>query len=78
MGSMSSMADTAGMVSASMMELATERRENQSKGYVHAADFQEASAAVELSGRSAVDTLRDAHDSLLRKVADFKTIEKQV
>ena len=78
LGSMGSFADNSGLLSASMMELATERRENSSKGYLHAAVFQEASSSTEAAARSAMDTLSDAHESLVRKISDFKTIEKQV
>lgn len=73
-----SVSQTSGIVSASMMEMAMEQRENGSKGYIHAGLLQEATATVEQGGRGAVDTLKDAHESLLRKIADFKTIEKQV
>ena len=65
-------------VSLSMLELSTERRESGSKGYAHADPFGEATAAVDINGRACLSTLQDAHDSLLRKIADFKTIEKQV
>jgi hypothetical protein len=66
------------MISACMMELAVEQRDNQSKGYVHAGLMQEAAATMEVGGRTSLETLRDAHESLVRKIADFKTIEKQI
>lgn len=38
----------------------------------------QASATMEVGGRTSLETLKDAHESLLRKIADFKTIEKQI
>lgn len=72
------MAEANTTISLSMLELSAERRENGSKGYAHADTFGEATAAVDMNGRACLSTLQDAHDSLLRKIADFKTIEKQV
>mmetsp|Transcript_59924 Transcript_59924/g.120301 ORF Transcript_59924/g.120301 Transcript_59924/m.120301 type:complete len:466 (-) Transcript_59924:852-2249(-) len=78
MGGICILSESSGIVSASMMEMAMEQRDNGSKGYVHAGLFQEATATIEQGGGGAVETLKDAHESLLRKIADFKTIEKQI
>lgn len=70
---MAQLSDSAGELSTSMLELSTDREENGSKGYPHARDAQAAAETLQTSASMSLATLRDAHASLLRKIADFKT-----
>ena len=71
-------ANAEGDLSGSIQNLVPDRNGSGCKGYAHAEALQKASVTTEGAARATLETCQDAHDSLLRKIADFKTIEKQM
>lgn len=62
---------------ASLLELSNEPLSGR-KGYPNARGVYYASVSMGDNGRQIVTALEEAHQSLSQKIADFKTIEKQV
>ena len=50
----------------------------RNKGYINAVSLSEALGASELNAKNAVTALAEAHESLRRKIADFRSVETMV